>query len=156
MTLDHNLNRTSDGWELHFRGTELKVGTRGGVVNEVRQPIPKDVHALLEEWVTVWRPRRLQGADSPLVFLNRYGKPLTTDVLTQAFTRTIYRFTGRYTTPHMVRDSWASEYLDATGDIAGAADKLGDSPATVMKHYAHILKRKAQDRTDVWLSNHLA
>jgi site-specific recombinase XerC len=77
-------------------------------------------------------------------------------VLTQAFTRTIYRFTGRYTTPHMVRDSWASEYLDATGDIAGAADKLGDSPATVMKHYAHILKRKAQDRTDVWLSNHLA
>jgi integrase len=157
MKLDHNLKRTSDGWEVHFRGTELKISARRGMVNEVRQPIPRDLQPLVEEWLTVWRPRRLPpGSDSPLVFLNRYGKPLTSDVLTQAFTRTIYRFTGRYTTPHMVRDSWASEYLDATGDIAGAADKLGDSPATVMKHYAHILKRKAQDRTDLWLGNHLA
>jgi hypothetical protein len=46
--------------------------------------------------------------------------------------------------------------LDATGDIAGAADKLGDSPQTVMRHYAHILKRKTQNRTDLWLSSHLA
>jgi integrase len=157
MKLEHNIKRTSDGWEVHFRSTELKVAARGGVVNEMRQPIPKDLQPLLEEWLTVWRPKRLPaGSSSPYVFTNRYGRPMTSDVLTQAFTRTIYRFTGRYTTPHIVRDAWASEYLDATGDITGAADKLGDSPSTVMRHYAHILKRRAQDRTDLWLSSYLA
>jgi hypothetical protein len=55
----------------------------------------------------------------------------------------------------MVRDSWASEYLDATGDVAGCAEKLGDTVEMVLKHYAHILKRRAQGRTDLWLQAHL-
>jgi hypothetical protein len=71
------------------------------------------------------------------------------------FKSAVYRFSGVYLTPHLVRDIWASEYLDATGDITGAADRLGDTPQTVMQHYAHILKRKAQNRTETWLTNQL-
>ena len=136
----------------------FKIDSRQNVVNEYRQPFPKDLEPLLVEWLTVWRSRRLaiSGSAAHLVFMNRDGNPLTSPMLRETFTRTIFRFTGRSTTPHMVRDSWASEYLDATGDIAGAADKLGDLPSTVMSHYAHVLKRKAQNRTGAWLNNHLS
>ena len=55
----------------------------------------------------------------------------------------------------MVRDSWASDYLDATGDVAGCADMFGDTVEMVLKHYAHVLKRRAQGRTASWLQTHL-
>jgi hypothetical protein len=53
-----------------------------------------------------------------------------------------------------VRYPW-SPSIDATGDITGAADRLGDTSQTVMQHYAHVLKRKAQHRTETWLTNQL-
>jgi hypothetical protein len=49
MKLDHNLKRTAEGWEIHFRETELKVGFRHGVANEYRHPFPKDLEPLLDE-----------------------------------------------------------------------------------------------------------
>jgi integrase len=106
--------------------------------------------------VTFWRPKILRTApDSGHLFLNRYAKPLNGDSFTNRFEETIYRFSGVYVTPHLVRDIWASEYLDETGDITGAADRLGDTPQMVMQRYAHILKRKAQQRTEAWLANQL-
>jgi len=39
--------------------------------------------------------------------------------------------------PHMIRTIWASECLEATKDVTLAATMLGDTPAIVMKTYAH-------------------
>jgi hypothetical protein len=157
MKLGHSLKRTADGrWEIHFRGRELKVAVRQGRENEVRYLFPEDLCGQLDEFLTTWRPYLLgQVPDSQVVFITRQGQPLTSDHLCAMYTRTVYRVLGKYTTIHMIRDAWASDYLDATGDIAGAADRLGDTPQTVMQHYAHILKQRTQDRTGLWITGHL-
>jgi integrase len=157
MRLGHHLKQVSEKrWEIHFRGEELKIANRQGQVNEVRYPFPQDLQWLLDEWLTIWRPSVLQSKpETHHLFLTRYGEPMNRDAFTVRFKEAVYRFSGVYITPHLVRDIWASEYLDATGDVAGAADRLGDAPQTVMQHYAHILKRKAQSRTDTWLTSQL-
>ena len=113
-------------------------------INVYHHRIPADLTALINEWVDVWRPQRLPEAGSDLVFLNELGRPFRGNSLNLMFFKVIYRITGMRTTIHMVRDSYASEYLDATGDVAGCADKLGDTVEMVLKHYAHILKRRAR------------
>jgi integrase len=155
MRLDRNLLRTSHGFDVRFVGKELKIGFRDGKENVYQRPIPDDLVPLVEEWLTVWRPRRLNGLDSPFVFVNRQCGPFTSEMLKETFKRTVYRFTGQYMTPHLVRDSWATEYLAEEGDVAGAAEMLGDTVETVIRHYAHILRRRAQDETGKWLQNHL-
>jgi Phage integrase family len=154
MRIGHHLKRVSEKqWEIHFRGEELKIASRQGQINEVRFAFPQDLQWLLDEWLAIWRPALLRGAQDPgHLFLTRYGESLNRDAFTVRFKETVYRFSGVYLTPHLVRDIWASEYLDATGDITGAADRLGDTPQTVMQRYAHVLKRKAQYRTENWLS----
>jgi hypothetical protein len=42
------------------------------------------------------------------------------------------------------------------GDYETVADRLGDTPQTVMQHYAHILKQRTQDRTGQWIVGHLS
>jgi hypothetical protein len=157
MQLHRNLRRLSDGsWEIYFRGDELKVGARkGSGINEYRQPFPRELETVLDEWLTHFRPRRLRDRDSSLLFVTKDGRPYRDTTMTTLFFTNVYRLTGLRTTIHMVRDSWAFEYLDATGDVAGCADKLGDTVETVLKHYAHVLKHRAQGRTDAWLQAHL-
>jgi integrase-like protein len=157
MRIDHQLRRRPDQrWEIYFRGEELKVSRRQGQVNEVHFAFPQDIQWLLDEYLTFWRPKILRSApDTRYLLLGRYAQPLTRDHFTLRFKEAIYRFSGAYVTPHLVRDIWASEYLDETGDITGAADRLGDTPQMVMQRYAHILKRKAQQRTETWLANQL-
>jgi Phage integrase family len=143
-------------WEVCFRGTELKIASRKTTgVNEYRHPVPADLNALIHEWLTVWRPKRLPAEGSALVFPNQLGRMFCSSGLNCRFIDAVARFTGMRTTIHMVRDSWASEYLDATGDVAGCADMLGDTVQMVLKHYAHVLKRRAQGRTARWLQTHL-
>jgi hypothetical protein len=126
MKLGHNLKQLPDrSWEIHFQGDELKIGTRrNSGINIYRHPFPQELEPLLTEWLNTWRPLRLPAQGSPLVFLTEDRHPWVTGSLNEIFKRTVHRYTGYRTTIHMVRDSFATEYLDATGDVAGAADKL--------------------------------
>jgi integrase len=55
-------------------------------------------------------------------------------------------------TPHMFRDIFATEYLNENpGDAAGVARRLGNTVATVYRHYAHLLNASADARADSWL-----
>jgi integrase len=157
MRLGHNLKQLPDGqWEVHFRGMELKIASRRSTgINEYRHPVPIELNGLIDEWLTFWRPRRLPEEGTALVFLHAQGRPLQGDLLNKRFINAVYRFTGLRTTIHMVRDSWASDYLDATGDVSGCADMLGDTVPVILKHYAHVLKRRAQGRTAHWLQTQL-
>lgn len=157
MRLGHNLRHLPDGsWEVKFSGAELKIGSRKRTgVNVYQHAVPTELTGLIDEWVTVWRPLRLPEQGSNLVFLNQEGRPLEPGRLNGLFISAVYRYTGIRTTIHMIRDSWASDYLDSTGDVAGCADMLGDTVEMVLRHYAHVLKRRAQGRTASWLQTHL-
>jgi hypothetical protein len=157
MRLGHNLKRTADGrWEIHFRGKELKIAMRQGRENEKRDLWPAELCDQLDEFLKTWRPILLRSAPDPqTLFLDQRGKPLTANRLGSIYTRYVWKVLGKYTTIHLIRDTVASEYIDATGDIAGAADLVGDDTKTVWNSYAHILKQRTQGRTGQWITNHL-
>jgi integrase len=158
MHLDKNLYQDHAGvWQIRFVGTELKVASRRGQPNRYEFPFPRDLVALLEEWLTEWRPK-VAGPDETHVFLNSRGKPyIKAKEIAEMIARNTYRFTGIGITPHIIRDVWATEYLEANpGDVGGAARRLGNTEAMVLAHYAHILKRNVDARAESFLQSTFA
>jgi hypothetical protein len=155
MQLGRHLIRQPDGsWMMRFRGKELKIERRNGQENQLTGVLSPEVGQLMQEWLEVWRPR-LAPAQERHVFVNLRGKPMAIFTMTQTIKRITYRLTDVAVTPHLIRDIWASSYLADTGDIMGAAHRLGDKPETVLLHYAHILNARANARANTWLRSHL-
>jgi integrase len=152
MQLGKNLYQDQQGiWQIRFVGTELKIDTIRGTLNRYEFPFPADLVPLLEEWLREWRPR-LAALDESHVFLTSRGHVMPdTDTLARAVGTITYRFTGVTVYPHLIRDIWATEYLNATGDVAGCARRLGNTVGVVMQHYAHILKKDADARAEAFM-----
>jgi integrase len=142
-------------WHIRFVGRDLKVAMRRGVINEYAHPFPPDLVDLLQEWWQDWRPKVATADSGDYVFVNSHGKPFAfadPNKLSDPMQRLTYRFTGVGVTPHIIRDIWATEYLEQfPGDIAGAARRLGNTEAMVLKHYAHILERDVDARAETFL-----
>lgn len=155
MRLDRNLLRQRDGtWCITFRGEELKIARRAGREHHITYTFPAELQGLLEEWLTIWRPRLAKPGET-LVFMTMKGQPLTTSALAAQLGRITWKFTGIALHPHLIRDIWATEYIKATRDIAGAAYMLGDTVQIVLKHYAHLLDAEAEQRATSWLKSQL-
>jgi len=158
MSLDKNLYQDHRGvWQIRFVGMELKVATRRGQPNRYEFPFPADLVPLLEEWLKDWRPK-VARADDTHVFMNTQGNPFTKgrDV-SDMIARTSYRFTGIGITAHLIRDVWATEYLEANpGDVSGAARRLGNTEQMIWLHYAHLLKQNVDARAEAFLQGMFA
>ena len=76
------------------------------------------------------------------LFLSRRGQPYTVFGLNEEFKKTVFAYTGYVMNIHRVRNVWASEYFAAENDVTVAADLLGDSIETVMRHYVEPLKKR--------------
>ena len=156
MTLQRNLYQDHEGvWRIRFSGQELKVDRRDGGVNRYECLFPPDLVPLLEEYLTVWRPR-LAKAGEEHVFLNSKGHPFSANRLTGVVAVSTMRFARVGVTPHMIRDIFATEYLKQhPGDAAGVAKRLGNTIQVVYKHYAHLLDQEADTRADSFLQGAL-
>jgi Phage integrase family len=151
MRLERNLIRLPDGtWRITFRGAELKIAQRRGREHQVTYTFPPDLQGLLEEWLTVWRPRLAKPADTH-VFVTGRGTPFTVGDLYTLICRTTWKFSGVAVNPHLIRDIWATEYIKSTRDLVGAAYMLGDTVEIVLQHYAHLLDAEAEQRATEWL-----
>lgn len=157
MQLGKNLYQDHAGiWQIRFVGAELKIDSVGGTINRYEFPFPPDLTAALEEWLNTWRPR-MATPDETHVFLTMTGRPFRRHAhIGEAFCRLTYRFTGVAVNPHNIRDIWATEYLNATGDVAGCARRLGNTIQMVMQRYAHIIKKDADARADAFLQGTFA
>jgi hypothetical protein len=158
MLIGQHLQAQTDGtFLMYFKGKDLKIGrNRDGRDNELVGVLSGPLAERMSEWLQVWRPILEPAPDEQHVFLTRDATPCQTWTLTHWVKTATYKLTGKRMTPHLVRDVWASEYLDATGDLAGAAHRLGNTPQTILQHYGHVLEARAQERTSVWLQGHLA
>jgi integrase len=78
--------------------------------------------------------------------MNTRGKPWQARRLCYAIEKITFKFGGVAVNPHMFRHIWATEYIKMTKDVAGTAQWLGNTPAVVMKHYAHLLDADAAKR----------
>ena len=67
-------------WQLHFAGSDLKIGTRKGRANEYKVDLTDycpELLPLLDEFLTTYRPRLPGAATSPFLFLTQTGRPFS-------------------------------------------------------------------------------
>jgi hypothetical protein len=145
-------------WQLHFSGAELKIGTRGGQVNEYNLNLTEyapELLPLFEEWRTVYRPRLPNAATSPFLFLTQRGTPHTVQTLREELTYIVARHTGQRFYPHLIRTIWATEFLEKTQNFTTAATMLGDTLAVVMKTYYDIVHKDHHAQAKAFLGTAL-
>ncbi len=94
-------------WQLYFREQETKTGQK------VRGIVPRCLIPLLEEYLDKHRPTLAAVPDPGTLFLNRDGKALERQITTDQVAEIVLKHTGRRTTPHLFRDSFAYAWLDA-------------------------------------------
>jgi hypothetical protein len=164
LQLDRNLYQDQaepKHWHIHFAGSELKVGTRKGRINEYHVNLTEycpDLLPLLEEWRTVYRPRLPGAATSPLLFLTKQGRQFTTSGLGLELTDTVAMRTNQRFYPHLIRTIWATEYLthpDTHGDYQTAATMLGDDLAMVIETYCYLVNKDQHAKAKAFLAKAL-
>lgn len=151
MQLGRNLYQTAKGWDIEFRGMELKVSRRCGQENVYHVSFPPDLVETLEEFLERWRPV-LNTNGSNIVFLSRYGTPLSQSALNKQIKRAVYEHTGRGTNIHLFRDIWATEFIIGTQNLTAAAMILGDELETVLRRYAHLRAHDASQQADEFVA----
>lgn len=154
MKLERNLRYENGRWMIEFRGDELKVGRVRGCVNVYRIQFPEDLVPQLEEFLTVWRPM-LPGNNLPELFTAWTGRAFLQNALCAEFKKTIYAYTGRATYIHLIRDIWVTEFLEQTQDFPAAAEMLGDTIETVLRHYAHLRRVDTGALADRFIAQHV-
>ena len=174
-----NLYREDGVWYVRFTGAELKIESRRGKIHSIKHKIPTDLTWLVEEILTIWRPlitevpyrfpvanegdtwdyrepaqtlapKFKNAPDNVLLFLTASGKPADRHTIRQWVETTTYAYTKVAVNPHLIRDIWATTYIKKTGDVIGAAKRLGDLVETVLKDYAHLLDEEAEERADAF------
>jgi hypothetical protein len=157
--LEHNLYQDQAGhWQLSFRGDELKIGTRGGRVNEFNLDLSEycpDLILALQEFLQVYRPRIPGAATSPLLFLTKHGNPFAQDTLHDEIASAVAMRTGQRFYPHLIRTIWATEYLEKTQDFTTAATMLGDALGTVMRTYYDVVNKNQHAKAKAFLGTAL-
>ena len=159
LRLEKNLYRDQAGdWQLHFRGSELKIGARGGQVNEYKLNLSRDTDGfveVLEEFLRVHRPRLPNATTAPQCFLTWRGNPFSQHALHKELAWDVTMRTGQRFYPHLIRTIWATEFLEKTQDFTVAATMLGDSEAVVMRTYYDVVRKDQFAKAKAFLSTAL-
>jgi hypothetical protein len=155
MRLGTNLYEDHQGhWHLHFSGSELKIGERDGGVNEYHVDITNyrpDLVPVLQEFLTVYRPRIPNPTASPLVFLTHSGRPFTQRGMHATLGDVVTRYTGVRFFPHLIRTIWATECIEKERDFVIASTMLGDTLAVTMKTYYNLVHKDQYPRASAFL-----
>jgi integrase len=162
LRLEENLYEDGVGhWHLHFQGSDLKVGMRGGRVNEYHVDLTEHTEGLisvLKEWIKDYRPRLPGAAISPFLFVTQSGRPFTADTLLPELKDVVAMRTGKRFYPHLIRSIWATEYLThpkTHGDYQTAATMLGDNLQTVIQNYYDVVNKDHHVKAKSFLASAL-
>jgi hypothetical protein len=154
MKLDQNLYRTPEGqWRIRFAGEQLKIATKRGQPNIFDLPFPPTLVPTLDTYLRTWRPILTRRTNAAQVFLNQRGEPFTQHAIATTVQGHIYSFTGLRWHPHMIRTTWATEWIKTHGDFMTAAIMLNDRLDTVIKSYAHLLEENVAEKAFEWVQN---
>ncbi len=99
-------------------------------------PMSAKVFKVLLKYQKLWRP----VSDSPYFFIDQHGRPLTRFVV--AHRMKIYYIRSGITagkcTPHVLRHSFAIQFLRNGGDVFSLQRILGHSSLDMTRHYAEL------------------
>jgi integrase/recombinase XerD len=123
--------------QLNFHGNYLTVKGKGAKVRAV--PFGRWARESLTEFIGHGRRRLLKGRDSPYLFVNRSGKPLSR----QGFWKLIRRYAraagvDKRVTPHTLRHSFATHLLERGADLRSVQSMLGHADIATTQIYTHV------------------
>jgi site-specific recombinase XerD len=119
--------------DAHIERGVLKVFGKGAKEREVA--FGGETQKILLQYRMMWRP---QDIESPYLFVNRDGKPLTWNALRLVLVRVGKRVGVPHLHPHLLRHTFAITYLESGGDPFTLQRILGHETLEMTNKYVRM------------------
>lgn len=118
-----------------FQECWIEVHGKGGKVRML--PLLRPAKQALDSWLEL--RRKLPGADSPRIWLNRNGGPLSGRSIARLISKYAMRLgLSEGISPHWFRHTFATHLLAGGADIRVIQELLGHSHLSTTSRYAHV------------------
>ncbi len=146
--------RVSELVGLKVLDINLEVGyvrTLGKGSKERAVPLGEKAMNALRDYLQDGRGRLTKGRDTPWLFLNRRGGPLTR----QGFWKIIKEYGRRAgikkrLTPHSIRHSFATHLLEAGADLRAVQVMLGHADISTTQIYTHVTRERLKELHEMY------
>jgi integrase/recombinase XerD len=110
--------------------------------------VPVGAQALrwLRQYLKFARPQLVKRADAGILFVNRFGRPLSRQGLWGIIKKSARRAAVRAAvSPHTLRHSFASHLLERGADLRSVQAMLGHADISTTQIYTHLSSRAVRD-----------
>jgi len=141
--------RVSELVNLKISNINLEAGyirTVGKGSKERIVPIGDKAIEAVKEYLSIGRFQVIKGRNSPYIFLNSRGHPMTR----QGFWKIIKKYgkeagIKQKVTPHSIRHSFATHLLEAGADLRSVQVMLGHTDISTTQIYTHVTRERLKE-----------
>lgn len=130
--------------DINFEEHSIKIIEKGNVYRKI-YCIQKTFDAIVD-WTKV-RKQILGGKEIDALFISNQHKRISTRAIRDMIKKYTYNIDKRIT-PHKLRSTFATMYLEKTGDIMATSHAMGHASVNSTKRYAAITERKEKEILD--------
>ena len=121
---------------IDFRDGEMMVTGKGSKSRML--PVGGPAIAALQHWIKQ-RKTLLKNTEEKALFINTRGRRVSTRTVQQRLARAAQiRGLGQHLHPHMLRHSFATHMLEASGDLRAVQELLGHANLSTTQVYTHL------------------